>query len=99
MGKASRSKGRRAENEFVAKLRFYGFPAKRVSEAGSPGPDVEAFGRQVEVKRRAKLPVTLEKWRRDADIVAMREDLGHWMLYMPVEVFLDILDEAIEGDL
>jgi Holliday junction resolvase len=92
----SRRKGRRGENELVNKLRFYGYDAKRVSEAGLTGPDVIAFGKTIEVKRRKTLPALLRLWMRDSQIVAVREDLGHWYLFMSLEEFLDILDERIE---
>ena len=92
----SRRKGRRGENEFVNKLLFYGYETTRVSENGLPGHDVEAFGKTVEVKRRKSLPALLRMWIRDAQIVAVREDLGHWYLFLSLEDFLDILDEHIE---
>lgn len=99
-GAHSRRKGRQGENEFVQRLRFYGYEAERISEAGLAGPDVRALGgRLIEVKRRQKLPATLAKWGLDAQIVAVREDLGHWYLWMSLEEFLDILDERLEDEL
>ena len=76
------------------KVRFYGHDAERISEAGLAGPDVLAFdGHTVEVKRRKQLPALLRKWIQDSQIVAVREDLGHWYLFLSLEEFLDILDE------
>jgi len=100
MGAYERRKGRRGENEFVAKLNFHGYDAERISEAGSPGPDVKAFnGRHIEVKRRKELPATLKRWMRDVPIAAVREDLGHWILCMSMETLLDIIEEYADGEI
>ena len=99
MGVSQRRKGRRGENELVAILQDEGFLASRISEAGMPGPDVEAFGgRTIEVKRRQRLPTaTLERWAATADLVVMRADHQPWMVYVPLTTLADLLDEARQG--
>ena len=101
MGASQRNKGRRGENELVGYLAAHQFPAKRISESGSPGPDIEAFnGRMVEVKRRANPPsLQIEAWLQDVNLVAYRADHGEWRIVMPLTELLDLLDEADNGQL
>ena len=90
-GSHSRRKGRRGENELAAILAV--LDAHRVSEAGSPGPDVRlGSGHLIEVKRRAttdgfSLP---ERLLRDNSIVALRADKREWLICMRPETLIDI---------
>lgn len=88
-------KGRRGENELATILTEHGYPAERISAPYKQGPDLEAFnGRTVEVKRRAKLPATLKKWTRDAQVVAIREDYdAEWWVFLSLNELCDLLDE------
>ena len=100
-GAHSRRKGRTGENELVGYLRANGHAAKRVSEAGSPGPDIEAFNhRLLEVKRRSNVPSqTIEKWLSDVNLVAYRADNQEWTIVCRLSELLDLLEEADNGEL
>ena len=94
-GKHSRTKGRRFENEVVGYLTANGYPAKRISEAGLPGPDIETFGgRQCEAKIRQLIPAFIRTGLRDARIFFFREDGGPIMVAMEADELLDLLDWA-----
>lgn len=90
-GSHSRRKGRRGENELAAILHELG--ARRISEAGSPGPDLAlGSGHVIEVKRRAttdgfSLP---ERLLNGAAIVALRADKREWLICMRPETLIDI---------
>ncbi len=91
MGAAARRKGRRGENELADLI-----GGVRVSEAGSPGPDVEWRGLTVEVKRRKttqgfSLPDNLLR-AAAGDLVALRADRGEWVLCMRPETLLALTE-------
>jgi hypothetical protein len=93
-GNHSRSKGRRFENEVVGYLNANGIQARRISEAGLTGPDIEAFGgRMVEAKIRNQIPAIIRKALRDASIFVFREDRGPMLVCMEMTELLDLLDE------
>jgi len=90
-GNHSRDKGAEGERELASLLN-----AKKISRMYTPGPDLIWRGRYVECKRRSGWPSKLlEKWRRDAQIVMFRVDREpDWLVYLPLSVLLDIIDEA-----
>ena len=89
MPKKSRDKGNTAERE-VARL----MGAVKISRMYQPGPDLEWRGLWVEVKRRKDGFKTLYKWLDDdASIVAMRSDRNEWLVAMPLNVFLDLMED------
>ncbi len=95
MGASQRRKGARGELEFVAQVRQYGHPAKKISAMYQPGPDVVAFGRRtVEVKRRNAPPAVWDSWLKDAQMAAWRRDRGDWLMMMPLTELCDLLDDA-----
>ena len=97
-GKHSRSKGRRFENEVVGVLKANGYNAKRISEAGLPGPDIETFGGRIcEAKIREDLNDSdgarlVIKGLKDAPIFFFREDRGPTMVAMELDELFDLLD-------
>ena len=91
----SRRKGRRFENEVVGYLRAHGYHAERVSEAGLPGPDIQAFGgRYIEAKIRERIPQLIRNALRDVPIFMFREDRGPIIVAMELDELLDMLEEA-----
>ena len=98
MGASQRNKGRRGENELVGYLNAHGFPARRISETGMPGPDITSFnGRVIEVKRRGRVPsVVIENWLQDVNLAAYRADGGEWTVVIRLTELLDMLNEAAE---
>lgn len=90
----SRRKGRRFENEVVGYLRAHGYNAERISEAGLPGPDIQAFGgRFIEAKIRERIPQLIRNALRDAQVFVFREDRGPMLVCMELDELLDMLDE------
>ena len=92
----SRRKGRRFENEVVGYLNAHGYKAERISEAGLPGPDIQAFGgRMVEAKIRSRdaFPSLIRKGLRDASMFIFREDRGPMIVAMELDELLDLLEE------
>ena len=100
----SRRKGATAEREFAELLRSHGYAARRgVQYQGSPdSPDVICKELPIhwEVKRTKRLSVykAIEqavndspkgKWR----VVAHRADREDWLAILPMEDFMDLIDE------
>lgn len=103
MGKASKDKGYRGENEF-AKL----IPgAKRVPLSGAQeGYENDVLipwqGKTIkaEVKRRKSGFKTLYEWvedeREKPDIVALRTDRNQWLVTMTLDKFLELIGAKLE---
>jgi len=92
-GAHSRQKGRRFENEVVGVLNANRYSARRVSEAGMPGPDIETFGGRVcEAKIRQLIPAFIRQGLRDASIFFFREDGGPIMVAMELDELFDLFD-------
>lgn len=97
-GKRSRRKGRQGENEIVKLL---GDDAKRVSEAGSPGPDVWWNGHYIEVRRRKEgyesMNVITSELEGEATLYMTRLDRKPWYVTLKLAVLQDMLDEAFSA--
>lgn len=93
MGKRSRDKGARAEREF-AKL----ISGERVPLSGAAGGsytgDVVGLGLKWEVKRRADGFRELYKWLDGKDALAVRADRREWLVVMPLERFMELLERG-----
>ena len=95
MGASERRKGRRAELEAAAILGG----AERISEAGSPGPDLRWRGRFVEVRRRESfqsMNQIVGELDGDAALYMTRLSRGDWFGVLRIDTLLDLLDEAQE---
>jgi Holliday junction resolvase len=102
----SKAKGNTAEREIVHLAKARGYDAVRAyaSNGTSLGytDDVDlvihhpAAILPIQSKRRKALPQYL-KPTLTAPIVATREDRGEWLVVMPLNLLLDILDETHEG--
>ena len=93
MGKRSRRTGAREERNLAALLPG----ARKISRSGYTGPDIEWLGRHIEAKFRGDGFALLYRWLRDVQILAVRRMRESWLMVMPVEVLLDLLDEAEEA--
>ena len=97
-GAHSRQKGRRFENEVVGVLRANGYNANRISEAGLPGPDIEAFDHiMCEAKIRHDLDTPdgarlVLEGLEDATIFFFRQDNGPLLVASYGSQFFDLLD-------
>ena len=85
MGNRSRRTGNREERSLAAQLPG----AQKISRSGYTGPDIEWHGRHIEVKYRGDGFVTLYKWLRDVQILAIRRPRQPWLIVMPIDVLLD----------
>src|SRR5690606_38300400 len=96
MGKRSRDKGARAEREF-AKL----ISGERVPLSGAAGGsytgDVVGLGLRWEVKRRADGFRSLYDWLEGKDALAVRADRRPWLVVMPLETLLEIVEARSES--
>ena len=90
MGERSRRSGARNERNLAAVLPG----ARKISRAGYTGPDLEWRGRHIEVKYRADGFNLLYRWLTDTQILAVRRKRKSWLIVIPVDVLLDLLDEA-----
>lgn len=93
MGKRSRDKGARAEREF-AKL----ISGERVPLSGAAGGrfagDVVGLGLRWECKRRANGFRQLYGWLENADALAVRADRREWLIVIPLERFMELLERG-----
>ena len=101
MGKHSRNKGRRYENEVVGWLRANSHPATRISAMYQPGPDVKAFdSRFIECRRRAanyqSLNTIKAELAGDASLYFTRLDgePGDHLVVLWASTLMDLLDES-----
>lgn len=94
-GKHSRRKGRRGENEAVELL---GGDARRISEAGTTGPDIQWRSRYGEVRRRRDTYQSLNRitaeFDGDTSFYLTRLDRGPWIFVAPLHEVLDMLEEG-----
>lgn len=89
-GNQSRDKGARRELEAAEIL-----GARKISRMRQAGPDLLYGERYVEVKAQANGWKRLHTWLDgDASILMLKADREDWLIAMPVDVFLDLLDEA-----
>lgn len=107
----SKVKGTRGENELVSLLQQYGHRAWRndqIYKGGKNNPDVEAeiIGIKVhfEVKRVEKLNVSAAVAQAERDkaddhfpAVAHRRNREPWLLTVPLEAFLKLLNESVQS--
>lgn len=103
MGKMSRDKGRRGENELAGYLREYGYNAERMSQyCGKTGvPDVQGLpGIHIECKRVERLDLTaaMDQSKRDAregemPTVMHRKNHCEWLVTMRLEDWMRIYSE------
>jgi len=91
VSKSQRTKGRRGENELARLLPG----ARRISEAGLPGPDVLWRDRDVEVKRR-KNAFQDYGWLANAQIVCKRSDRMPWLMVATIDTVLDMMEEEYD---
>jgi len=91
VGKSERRKGVEAEREF-AKL----IGGERVPLSGAAGGsytgDVVGLGLRWEVKRRADGFRSLYDWLEGKDALAVRADRRPWLVVMPLETLLEIIE-------
>lgn len=106
MGKASREKGKRGERELAARLREYGYDARRGQQySGKGGDDVIGLpGIHIECKRveRLDLYAAMEQAGRDArpderPAVMHRRNGCCWLVTMELEAFMPIYREWEAG--
>lgn len=91
-GNQSRDKGQRRELEAAQIL-----GARKISRMRQAGPDLQYGERFVEVKARANGFKQLYGWLQDdAQILMLKADRAGWLICMPVEVFMDLQEEAAE---
>lgn len=101
MGKFSKRKGYRVENQIVNQIKAYGIQARRQPMSGAI-PDFpydieirkEPFHKlSVEVKARANGEgfKTLERWKDNADLLCLHRDRADTLVCLNLELFLDIL--------
>lgn len=105
MGKASRDKGRRGEQEVARIFREAGFDVDRVPNSGGlrvKGDITGLEGYHVEVKRQETL--ALPKWLKQAyeesdynvPVVIFRRSNEDWHAVIPLGTLLDLLKRAAE---
>ena len=97
MGKASRDKGYRAENELAKKLRETGIDAKRQPlSGGAPGfpGDILVSGleKPVEVKWRENNPKRLWEWLEKNSAVALRRNHYPWLMIIRLEDWMKYME-------
>ena len=94
MGSMSRRKGRRFENTVASELNTHS-PATRISEAGSPGPDIQWMQRVWECKSRKSYASMnyYVKQLEDSHGVFLKENGGRILALMPLDELLDMMDE------
>lgn len=93
MGKLSRNKGRKGEQDIVNVLKSYGVPAKRISMMETGGidkGDVEvAEVWKGSVKRGQFIPQWYYKAIENCQFLFFRRDREKWMVQMDLEFFLE----------
>ena len=89
MGKAARDKGNRRERELTALLPG----AQKISAMYKPGPDLIWNGRLIEVKARQTGMKKAYDWLEDANMLAYKADRKPWLIILPLNELLDILEE------
>ena len=102
MGKKSRDKGYRVENELVNKLKENGFDAHRVplsgGVAGYPG-DIRINDKYLmEVKARKSGFKTIRDWMGDNDFIALKDDRKEPLVAMNWGKFVQLLLKAEENE-
>lgn len=95
-GRRSKRKGNRAEREF-AKL----IGGERIPLSGSAGGsytgDVKGLGLLWECKARKDGFKQLYKWLEgDADALAIKADRKEWLVVLPAEKFLEIINSNVD---
>ncbi len=99
MGKASREKGRRGEQNLVNLFRSWGLRAERVGVAYAPGHDIDVYkpGRDapfvVELKSRAEHPKWLTGWLGENDMLALKSDRADVVFIIPERVLRELLTQ------
>lgn len=103
-GKYSRNKGKSGERELAAKLREYGFEARRGQQYCGANGDADVIGLEgihIEVKRteRPRLYDAIAQSRHDAKegevpIVVTRRNNCNWIVCMELEDFLKLYGET-----
>ena len=95
MGRKSRNKGARAEREFAKLTGGRRVPLSGAAE-GFPG-DVQAKGLLWEVKRRKQAWGQLYEWLEGVDALAIRADHKDWLVVIPLERFLAMMERKKGG--
>lgn len=103
-GNHSRNKGYRGERELVKILQEAGIKAKRVPLSGATefqkGDIVFKSGSRqynIEVKRRHKVNSLLYNMLENSDFGALRADNKGWIVLMPLETFIRLLNQEDEN--
>ena len=106
-GLRSRNKGKRGEREVAELLRSFGVEARRSQQFSGQDQTADLTtsvnGVHFEVKRYARIGAArfLEQAKRDAGdavpVVAMREDRGEWMLMIPMDQLMELIQRIGEA--
>ena len=103
MGKHSRDKGRRYENEVVGWLNAQGHPTTRISAMYQTGPDIQLSDLYIECRRRAtnyqSLNTIVKELDGDASLYFTRLDnsTGDHLVVLWASTLIDMLEEATDG--
>lgn len=107
MGRMSREKGKRGENEAARLFRSYGIDAKRGCQykGGPDSPDIVGTpGLHVEVKRTETLRLweALAQAKRDAGadeipVVIHRKNQAHWVAILDFDDFMKLYLPTVKG--
>jgi hypothetical protein len=96
-GRRNRAKGRRRENEIVAKHIEAGIHAKRVSRTGTPDTDIDVYvfgpGNAPligEVKSRRKIPSYVHDWLADNDMLIWIGAYKEPLVILPWETWVRV---------
>ena len=107
MGRFSRNKGYRIENELVTRLRAAGISATRVPLSGqtehSSGDLVIRFANgnvlQGEAKARRAFPAYLSDWLNGNDFVVLRPDKADPVVLLPWALFTELINDREAADI
>tara|TARA_R110002020_G_C16290907_1_gene772426 strand:- start:1079 stop:1393 length:315 start_codon:yes stop_codon:yes gene_type:complete len=99
MGKFSKSKGYRIEHMLVKQLNKNGIKCRRQPMSGAI-PDfphdieIQEPRMSIEVKGRANGEgfKTLEKWKGEADILALHKDRGTTLMCLDINLFMELMN-------
>lgn len=102
----SRNKGKRGELEFAAKLRDYGWDARRGQQfSGIEGEDVvSSLPVHFEVKRVQRLNIhdAMDQALRDTQwkvpVVAHRKNHCMWLMTFPADLFLEVIAPNVDWE-
>lgn len=96
MGKAQRDKGLRAERDFAKRIGGERVPLSG-SAGGSFAGDVIGKGLTWECKVRADGFKLIYSWLESKDGLALKADRKDWLVVLPLDRFLNLLDKEPES--